>query len=340
MTLPRQTIVLSLAAAGALAAAAALSHVGGRVAPALDGLQDASRPWLALAVVAFLAAFAGTVGAWRAALAGAGARLGVRQAAARIATGALVNAFAPAKIGDAVKIALCSRALDAPDRLWTTGGAYAALAATRSLALAALVVVAAATHALPLWPVFVLVGGAAAVAVLAAASSRVRRHHRLASLLAGAGALARTPRAPGRHGCGRGRLRAPAPAPRGPRHPAGARPRRHDPAHARQHRDRQRRRRRRARVARHRDDAGARRRASDPGRRDDRQHRLRGDRHPLPPPAGRTRAAPRAAGRRPRRVRGGRRRRRHRRRQPDLSAATGRAGTTAARGRSVHASRR
>jgi|SRR5579884_125274 len=195
MTLPRQTIVLSLAAAGALAAAAALSHVGGRVAPALDGLQDASRPWLALAVVAFLAAFAGTVGAWRAALAGAGARLGVRQAAARIATGALVNAFAPAKIGDAVKIALCSRALDAPDRLWTTGGAYAALAATRSLALAALVVVAAATHALPLWPVFVLVGGAAAVAVLAAASSRVRRHHRLASLLAGAGALARTPRA-------------------------------------------------------------------------------------------------------------------------------------------------
>ena len=55
------------------------------------------------------------------------------QAAARFGVGCLVNSFAPAKLGDAVKIALCARAIDAPDRLWTAGGAYAALAAARSL---------------------------------------------------------------------------------------------------------------------------------------------------------------------------------------------------------------
>jgi uncharacterized membrane protein YbhN (UPF0104 family) len=195
MTLSRRTIGLSLAAAAVLAAAAGLTRVGGRVLPAFDVLRDASRPWLTLSVLAFLVAFACTVGAWRAALASAGARLGVRQTGARIATGALVNAFAPAKLGDAVKIALCSRAIDAPDRLWTTGGAYAGLAATRSLTLAALVIIASATQALPVWPVFVLVGCAGVVAAVAAASTRVRHHHRLASLLTGAAALARDPRA-------------------------------------------------------------------------------------------------------------------------------------------------
>src|SRR5204863_293918 len=80
--------------------------------------------------------------------------------------------------------------IDAPDRLWTAGGSYAALAAARSLTLAGLVVAAFATHALPVWPVFVLVGTAAAVALAAVASTRFRRHHRVASFLAGIASLA------------------------------------------------------------------------------------------------------------------------------------------------------
>ena len=125
---------------------------------------DEREPALArrLSFGAFLGAFACTVGAWRSALSAAGARLCPKQAAARLGIGSMVNSFTPAKLGDAVKITLCARAIDAPDRLWTASGTYAALAAARSLTLAGLVVAASATHALPIWPVFVLVGTAAA----------------------------------------------------------------------------------------------------------------------------------------------------------------------------------
>ncbi|HEY0417786.1 MAG TPA: lysylphosphatidylglycerol synthase transmembrane domain-containing protein [Gaiellaceae bacterium] len=196
MTPSRRTLALSLAGLAALAVSSlAAGRFGAHVSPALDVLVDANRLWLAVAVAGFLAAFACSVGAWRAALGAAGGRICPRQAAARLAVGSLVNAFAPAKLGDAVKIALCSRAIDGPGRVWTTGGAYAGLAAVRSLTLACLVVAASATHAMPLWPVFALAGGAAAFAAAAAASSRCRRHARVARFLDGAAMLARRPRA-------------------------------------------------------------------------------------------------------------------------------------------------
>jgi uncharacterized membrane protein YbhN (UPF0104 family) len=192
----RQAIALSAGAVLLLVVlVAALPELGGRAGEALEVLGGASRPWLTLSFAAFLGAFVCTVAAWRAAFASAGARIPPLQAAARLAVGSLVNSFAPAKLGDAVKIALCSRAIDSPGRLWTAGGAYAALTATRSLTLASVVVVASATGAVPLWPVFVLVGGAACIALAAAASSRVRHHPRLAMLLSGIAALVRNPRA-------------------------------------------------------------------------------------------------------------------------------------------------
>jgi len=192
---PTFTLVLAGAAGAAALGATTLPLLGHHLASALNVLADASRPWLALSFVTFLAAFACTVGAWRSALAAAGARLCPRQAAARLGIGSMVNSFTPAKLGDAVKITLCARAIDAPDRLWTAGGTYAALAAARSLTLAGLVVAASATHALPVWPVFVLVGTAGAVALAALASTRFRRHHRIASFLAGIGSLAADRRA-------------------------------------------------------------------------------------------------------------------------------------------------
>lgn len=195
MTIPRHTLALAGAALAALLALAATPQLGGHVGAALGALGTASRPWLLVAATSFLAAFACTVGAWQAALTSAGARLCPRQAAARLGVGALVNSFAPAKLGDAVKVALCARAIDAPERLWTASGAYAALAATRALALATLVVAASLTGAMPLWPVFVLVGGAGALALAGAASRRLRSHARVASLLHGVTALGRSPRA-------------------------------------------------------------------------------------------------------------------------------------------------
>src|SRR6516165_3263126 len=177
---------------GLLAGVPAL--LGHRLAPSLAALGGADRNWLALAVAGFAAAFACTVGAWRSAFRAAGAQLCPREAAARLGVGSLVNAVSPAKLGDAVKVALCARTLEGSGRLWTSGGVYAALAAARSLALAAVVVVASAAGALPLWPVFALCGVAAAVGLAAWLSPRLRGHRRISRLLEGVSALARSPR--------------------------------------------------------------------------------------------------------------------------------------------------
>jgi len=92
-------------------------------------------------------------------------------------------------------VALLSRAIDGPGRLWTGGGVYAALAGARCLALALLVVIASITGAVPLWPVFALCALVAALAVTGSLSGRVRRHPRIAQVLEGFAALQRSPRA-------------------------------------------------------------------------------------------------------------------------------------------------
>src|SRR5580765_8295554 len=134
-----------------------------------------------------------SVGSWPPSALGAPRSL--RRAAARIGVGCMVNSFAPAKLGDAVKIALCSKAIDGPGRLWTTGGVYVALAAARSLTLALLVVLASATGAMPIWPVFVIFGAVGLLAVAGAFSGRLRSHPRIAHVLGGLAALERSPRA-------------------------------------------------------------------------------------------------------------------------------------------------
>src|SRR5581483_5073105 len=190
------TLLASGAACGALVLAVVVPVLLGRhVVPVLTALGGGDPRWLLLAAAGFATAFVCTVGAWRAAFAAAGARIAPQEAAARLGIGCLVNSIAPAKLGDAVKVALCARAIDGPGRLWTGGGVYAGLAAARSIPLAAVVIAAAATRALPLWPVFALCGIAAAVALTARLSSRVRRHPRLADFLSGIGALVRSPRA-------------------------------------------------------------------------------------------------------------------------------------------------
>jgi uncharacterized membrane protein YbhN (UPF0104 family) len=184
---------LAVAALGALAMTPGL--LGNRVGSALTALGGASQLWLLVATIGFVGAFACTVAAWRAAFIAAGAKISPQHAAAGLGIGSMVNSFAPAKLGDAVKVALCSRAIDAPGRLWTGGGVYAALAAARSLGLALLVVVASITGAVPLWPVFALCALVAVLAAVGSLSGRVRRHPRIAQVLAGFAALERSPRA-------------------------------------------------------------------------------------------------------------------------------------------------
>ena len=196
MKITRSSLLAVGAAFTALALLVAVpTLLGNRLHPAFAALAGGDRTWLAAAFAAFAVCFACTVAAWRAAFAAAGARICPREAAARLGIGCAVNSFAPAKLGDAVKVALCSRALEGPTRLWTGGGVYAALAAARSLALASIIVAASITGALPLWPAFALSGLTAGVAVAAVLSRRLRSHPRITSLLEGAGALARSPRA-------------------------------------------------------------------------------------------------------------------------------------------------
>jgi uncharacterized membrane protein YbhN (UPF0104 family) len=195
MTISRSKLYLSAAALLALVALAVVPGLlGDHVASAFAALGGAEPHWLVVGGAGFALAFLCTVGAWRAALCAAGGPISSCRAAASIGVGSLVNSVAPAKLGDAVKVALCARAIDAPGRIWTASGAYAALAAARCLTLAALLVVASATGAMPLWPVFVLCGAVAVLAIAAAYSGRLRRHPKVAKLVAGFLALERSPR--------------------------------------------------------------------------------------------------------------------------------------------------
>jgi uncharacterized membrane protein YbhN (UPF0104 family) len=196
MTISRPALILSAVTLAALAAVAAMPQLlRARVASALDAISGASPTWLWLGGAGFALAFVCTVAAWRAAFAAVGGRICPLQAGARLGVGCMVNSFAPAKLGDAVKVALCARAIDGPGRMWTAGGVYAALAAARTLALAALVVVASVVGALPWWPVLVLCGMVAALAAGAHWSQRLRSHKHVAQILDGFAALEHSPRA-------------------------------------------------------------------------------------------------------------------------------------------------
>jgi uncharacterized membrane protein YbhN (UPF0104 family) len=132
---------------------------------------------------------------WRSVLAGCGAQVAPLDACARYGVGSLVNTFAPARLGDAARIALFSRTLPEQDaRLLTTGGALAAIGLTRATVQGALLAAAAALGALPLWPALVAAGLAVGgVAVAVVVRDRLPRH-RVSHLLDACRALARSPR--------------------------------------------------------------------------------------------------------------------------------------------------
>ena len=186
------------AAGGTLVALAVLVStpqlLGTRVNAAIGSLDHASTTWLWLAGAGFLAAFLGAAGSWFSAIRMCGGTLSLGDACARFGAGSLVNTFAPLRAGDAVRIGLFSRALRNRERLWTTGGAFAAIEAARAVVLAALVVTGALGGAMPLWPLLVLLG---LVAIAIAAAAWMRRRSaggRLSHLLDAFRALGREPR--------------------------------------------------------------------------------------------------------------------------------------------------
>lgn len=190
------------AAAGALLVLAVVAAtpqlLGDRLEEAFASLGRANPAPLWLAGAGFAVSVLAAAGSWRSAVSLCDGRVGLLDAAARYGAGSLVNTFVPARAGDAVRIGLFARALDSRERLWRTGGAFAALGAARALVLAVLVVAGAAAGALPLWPVLVLLGLTAVAAGVAAGVRRREAHSRAAHLLDAFRTLGREPDAAAR----------------------------------------------------------------------------------------------------------------------------------------------
>ncbi|HEY1369530.1 MAG TPA: lysylphosphatidylglycerol synthase domain-containing protein [Gaiellaceae bacterium] len=148
--------------------------LGRRVGDAVGLLGEADPAFLWLAGLGFFCSLVGAAGSWRSAIGLCEGRLTLVDACTRYGVGSLVNTFVPARVGDAVRVALFSRALPHPSRVWSTGGACVAVGAARALVLAVLVVIGTFVGALPLWPVLVL-GGSVALAVAVAVAVRGRR---------------------------------------------------------------------------------------------------------------------------------------------------------------------
>jgi len=161
----------------ALVAALATPQIlGTRVAAALDTLGSADATWLWLAGVGFGVSVLAAAGSWRCAIGLCGGRLSFTDACARYGTGSFVNTLVPFRAGDAVRIGLFARVLPSEKRLWTTGGAFAALGAARAVVLGALVVAGYLVGAVPLWPLLIAVGLVAVAIAVAVASRRSSAH--------------------------------------------------------------------------------------------------------------------------------------------------------------------
>ncbi len=145
--------------------------LGTRVAAAFGALDNADPKWLWLAGIGFAVSVIAAAGSWLSAIRLCGGTLTLPDACARYGAGSLANTFVPFRAGDAIRIGLFSRVLPNRERLWTTGSAFAALGAARSVLLAILVVAGSLTGTLPLWPLFVALG---LVTLAAAVSIRAR----------------------------------------------------------------------------------------------------------------------------------------------------------------------
>jgi uncharacterized membrane protein YbhN (UPF0104 family) len=176
----REVAVAGAVFALLLAVAAVPQLLGPEVRHAFAGLERAQPAWLWFAAASFVAALVCNAFGWRATIRLCGGDVGRLAAVACYGIGSLVNAAAPARLGDAVRIALFSQAFETSERgerLWTTGGVFSAIGAARALCLGSLVLAAAAVGALPLWPVLVL-GALVAAACAAAILARGRRAER------------------------------------------------------------------------------------------------------------------------------------------------------------------
>src|SRR5215216_4796275 len=104
--------------AAVIVVAATPQLLGAKVGGALDDLDEAAAPWLWLAGILFATAIVCWSLAWRAVVRACGGEIGPVDSAARYGVGSGVNTVAPARLGDAVRIALFSAKLPNRERVW------------------------------------------------------------------------------------------------------------------------------------------------------------------------------------------------------------------------------
>ena len=120
-----------------------------------------------------------TAAAWRSVLASHGAPLAVSQAWWCYGAGSLANTFLPGRMGDALRIELCSRRIRHSRRRWLAAGVAASIGLAQSVVLGLVLGLESFAGALPLWtavpslafPALVFTGGR--VALLRRPESRV-----------------------------------------------------------------------------------------------------------------------------------------------------------------------
>ena len=172
LTLPKRHIAFAVASLAVVAVVATMPQLlGDHVREGVAGLGEASRQWLWAAGLGFAASLVASGWAWRSAVIRCGGATSRADAAARYGSGSLLNTFAPAKLGTALRFALFARVLDGDGRLWTAGGIGTAVGIAHWLWLAAMLTFGAATGVLPAWPIAIVM---LVVLVAAAVAWRAR----------------------------------------------------------------------------------------------------------------------------------------------------------------------
>jgi glycosyltransferase 2 family protein len=178
---------VSLLAVAGMAAFAAVGSSGGfrqTLAKGMASAGSADPRWLLAAFGAFFVSLAATAGGWRSTLIACGGRLGRADACARYGAGSLVNILLPARLGEALRVGLFSKAFgcEQSGRTLMTMGALSAVTVADTLTQSLVVGAGAGIGPVPAWSLAVLGGfvvGAAGTAVLAAKRFRAGRPARL-----------------------------------------------------------------------------------------------------------------------------------------------------------------
>jgi len=192
----KRHLALGLASLAIVAVIASMPQLlGDHVREGFAGLAEASPAWLWTASAGFALSLAASGCAWRSALLRCGGRTTRLDAAARYGCGSLLNSFAPARLGTALRFALFARVLHGEGRIWTAGGVGTSVGIAHIVWLAVLLGFGIVTGTLPAWPLAIIGAVVAAAVVTAYLTRGSQANSKIAHVLDAFRVLGRCPRA-------------------------------------------------------------------------------------------------------------------------------------------------